>query len=331
MKSAKIDQIMLLMIIFVSIILFAATVSDEMQNRNKYYSLKKITDNAVLTMAKYYININPNQTEAQNVADAMLDQTKLGLEVKDKIIYAWDLANTPATVTATIANYEQKSFWYNFFGKSSFLINAESKAQLISPNSTQNLGSFAINDQDLQIGQEINLEYEIVASWDFDDKNKIYPILLNCACESGFIFSENFDSSDFDDYEICQTIKNGHSTFKNMYIPQLEELGHSDFAISFDANTASGGICLFGSYHGNDNSSKTTQINSVNSAFKNIFDDDEGLEFIADFLLVDENAKAKGIVSLKITSYSTKNGSKGYSRLTATVMPPKTDGNILLY
>lgn len=104
MKSAKIDQIMLLMIIFVAIILFAATVSDEMQNRNKYYSLKKITDNAVLTMAKYYININQSQTDAQNVAHAMLDQTKLGLEVKDKIVYTWDFSRLPHIFSTNALN-----------------------------------------------------------------------------------------------------------------------------------------------------------------------------------------------------------------------------------
>ena len=328
MKSAKIDQIMLLMIIFVAIILFAATVSDEMQNRNKYYSLKKITDNAVLTMAKYYININQSQTDAQNVAHAMLDQTKLGLEVKDKIVYTWDFSSSPATVTATISDYEQKTFWYNFFGKSGFLINAESKAQLISPNSTKNLGSFAINDQDLQIGQEINLEYELVANWDFDDKSVMYPILLNCACEGGFIFGDKFDASAFDDVESCKT--QGSALF-NEYINQLESLGESGFDINFDAGTTSGGLCLLGSYVGNLNASWASQISKVTTTFNHMFDGEDGLEFVVDFLVVDQNADATGIVSLKITSYDAKAGSNGYVKISATVMPPKTDGNILLY
>ena len=60
MKKAFIDQIFLGLFLFVTLIGIGATISDTTEARDKYYNLKKITDNAALTLAKYYVNVEPN-------------------------------------------------------------------------------------------------------------------------------------------------------------------------------------------------------------------------------------------------------------------------------
>ncbi|MEZ4694389.1 MAG: hypothetical protein R2837_10490 [Aliarcobacter sp.] len=101
------------MFLFVILIIIGATISDNMQARDKYYNLKKITDNAVLTLAKYYVNINESTLSAQNVYYEMLKETNLGNEVKDVITYSWDFISEPNTVTAEIANYTEETFGIN--------------------------------------------------------------------------------------------------------------------------------------------------------------------------------------------------------------------------
>lgn len=152
MKKAFIDQMLLGLFLFVSLIVLGATVSDEMDARNKYYQLKKITDNAVLTMAKYYNRVNESTAEAEAISNGMLDESKLGREVKSSIQYTWDLASNPQTVTATISNYTQKTFWYRFLDKASFTLHAESQAKIIDKTElddveeTDDFVPFAVNE-----------------------------------------------------------------------------------------------------------------------------------------------------------------------------------------
>ena len=54
------------------LIIVGATISDNIQARDKYYNQKKITDNAVLTLAKYYVNVDENTLNAQNIYYEML-------------------------------------------------------------------------------------------------------------------------------------------------------------------------------------------------------------------------------------------------------------------
>ena len=93
MKKAFIDQILLGLFLFATIIVIGATISDNMEARDKYYNLKKITDNAVLTLAKYYVNVEENTSSAQNVHQEMLIQTKLG-NCKKRMNLATNNGNT---------------------------------------------------------------------------------------------------------------------------------------------------------------------------------------------------------------------------------------------
>ncbi len=128
MKKAMIDQILLGGFLLVVFIVFVATVSDEKAAREKVYDLKKITDTAVLAMGNYYMFVNPleDKDTAEQISNSILDETKLGTDVKPIITYTWDEAAAPKTVTATVSNYRQKNFWYTLLDLNDFTLNVSS-------------------------------------------------------------------------------------------------------------------------------------------------------------------------------------------------------------
>lgn len=138
MKQAVLDHLLLGFIIVVSLLLFGGTVADEFEARKKYYQLKKLTDNATRTVAYSYLthyleylDRNTTVTFSESLSDAMLDNTKLGLEIKNKyggLTYDWEWHDDiyPSSITAKIENYKQKTFWWAIFEKASFTLNAES-------------------------------------------------------------------------------------------------------------------------------------------------------------------------------------------------------------
>lgn len=178
MKKAFIDQIMLGLFIFIALIVLGATVSDEIQARNKYYNLKKITDITALAMANYYNDINANTSEAESVANAILDETKLGREVKSSMVYTWDLVSDPQNVISAIPNYTQTTFWYQFLDKASFTLNAESKANIVDKSTldivdeASDFVPFAINEcgqTSINPGDEFSFIYK---TYDLYDANE---------------------------------------------------------------------------------------------------------------------------------------------------------------
>ena len=86
MKKAFIDQIMLGLFLISSVIVFVATVSDEAKARSKYTDLKHIVQTAALSSSKYYTNVNNDTEEAQNIALGIIENSRLGIEVKDDMV-----------------------------------------------------------------------------------------------------------------------------------------------------------------------------------------------------------------------------------------------------
>ena len=111
-KKAFIDQIMLGLFLIAFTVVFVGTVSDEIQMRNKYTNLKKVLQTTVLSSAKYYVNEEQDEEEAQTVALGIIEQTKLGAEVKDSILFEWDLDSEPKSVIATLPKYKEELFWF---------------------------------------------------------------------------------------------------------------------------------------------------------------------------------------------------------------------------
>lgn len=137
MKKALIDQMMLGLFIFVTLIVLGATVADNTQARDTYYNLQKITDNSARAMGLYYLDAIEDGTEktvaiqeSEAISNAILDKTKLGIEAKKLIAYKWDFVADPPTVSATVKDYKHGNFWYRFLDLASFDLKAFSLAEI---------------------------------------------------------------------------------------------------------------------------------------------------------------------------------------------------------
>lgn len=211
MKKAFIDQILLGFVLFSGIFILIATVNDDTTVRNKYYNLKKLTDQAALSAAKYY-NANDDTVGAENIAKNMLNETKLGLEVIDNITFIWDFVNLPNNVIARITNYEENLFWYRLLSLNSFNFEIiESKANLVSSvlTSTPSFAPLAINQcnrNDLINNAELTFEFHSYSEFLDNDTKGFYGVTSECEDPSGNAFFAHyknvFNNPSFDDDNI---------------------------------------------------------------------------------------------------------------------------------
>jgi len=126
MKKAIIDQLLIGLLVLAGMFAFVATVNDERQARSKIYELKKLAANSANAMANHYM-IEKDICSAQNIANSILGKTNLGTQLlsNNNISYTWRDSNTdgtPDSVTATISNYKEKTFWYRFLELDEFSI-----------------------------------------------------------------------------------------------------------------------------------------------------------------------------------------------------------------
>lgn len=347
MKKAIIDQMMLGIFLFAALIVLGATISDNMEARDKYYNLKKITDNAVLTLAKYYVNVEEDSNEAETIYNQMLIETDLGNEIKNKITYTWNFISIPNTITASIDNYKQNTFWFKLLGLASFDLNVSSQANITTidldtPKSTYSAGiaPFAVNDQTFTIGNSFDIDYALSADWNYNDKNNFFPVITNCDCDCSFILSNKFDFSSLGfDVDSCSNSSSGCTTHGQSefshYSSLLDDIYHSNQSIDFVDGKTSLPICLLGTYLGNDNSTWGTQINHLSSGIYEIIGSHgENLPLEMDIITLGSDAKANGIVRVKITGYdfrTTSNPGNRYIKLKTTIVPAKTKEIELVY
>jgi len=347
MKKALIDQMMLGLFIFFALIAIGATVDDVMKARDKFYNLKRITDNSVLTMAKYYSTVSENTTNAEAINYDMMSQTALGMEVRDLVTYSWDFVSEPNTVTATIDNYDEDTFWFKFLGFETFTLKAESRATITTvdlPTATSDysagLSPFAVNEQTFTIGAPLNLTYEITADWQYSDKNTFYPVLTNCDCDCDFALSNKFDFSDLGfDMQNCDNTSvgcttHGESEFSH-YARQLDDIYESSQSINFENGKTDSPICLLGTYLGNTKSTWNTQINHLTNGINDLVGaNGSNLPMEMDILTLDSGAIANGIVRLRIDNIEVKktgNSDTRYINLSTTIVPAKSKEVDLVY
>jgi len=345
LKKAIIDQIMLGFLLFSMLIILGATISDNMQARDKYYNLKKITDNSVLTLAKYYVTVNEDTDEAEDINYDMLSQTSLGNEVKDNITYTWNFDSEPNTVTATIENYNEKTFWFKFIELNFFTLKAKSQASITIidtglPTSSYSAGlaPFAINDRDFSIGDLINMDYAITADWAYSDKNTFYPVITNCDCDCSFILSNKFDFSSLGfDVDSCNSSSSGCTThgeseFRN-YTQEIADIYNLEQSIDFTNGTTDTPICLVGTYLGNSTSTWTTQINHLSSGIYDIIGtSNENLPIEMDFITLGPDGIANGIARVLISQADiTKSGQNRYITFNTEVVSTKSKEVELVY
>jgi len=192
MKKAIITTMLLGFVILSALLVFVATVADDMVVRHKITTLKEITSNTALALGKHYVE-NESTIEAEAVGDGLLNQSDTGLEVVDSIEYTWDLVTEPNTITVTIPTYNQETFWYKFLDKDSFVLeNIESQAEIIiqSPisNISDSLAPLAINNcnrTDLVLDAQIDFTYTSAPYYDNSDTNTFYAVDKDCTFPSG--------------------------------------------------------------------------------------------------------------------------------------------------
>jgi hypothetical protein len=248
MKRALIDQILLGLFVFISLVVLGATVADEMEARNKYYELKKLTDNAALTLSKYYmIQHYDGRTstsaardevidEAEVISNGMLDQTKLGTEVKGLMTYTWDLVSPQKTVTATIDGYFQNTFWYRFLDLMGFDMEAESRANINIRDQVNDFVPFAINICDREeffYGQEIQFLYKPYDLYTPSEPHGFYGLAYTNpdrtdSAQSGFAHFKNevttFNSQDEPVYLVDSNLYDADGNFTTVINNDAQQL-----------------------------------------------------------------------------------------------------------
>lgn len=192
MKKAIISTILLGFVLISGLLVFVATVSDDMVVKNKVTRIKEITDNTALALAKHYV-INEDTDGAQTVANALLDEIPLGLQIKDALVYTWDFVNDPNGVIVTLPTYNQETFWYKFLGKNSFTLeNIESKAEIIVQNpisdTSESLAPLAINNcnrTDLVLDAQIDFTFTTAPYFDNTHTDTFYAVDKDCSFPTG--------------------------------------------------------------------------------------------------------------------------------------------------
>lgn len=125
LKPAFVDQIVFWFLLIAISIGVVGTVVDVEDAKAKYINIEKITTVAAKAAAKYYMMHGENMTEAQNIANTVIYEGKLGKELVDNqhLYYIWrdlDSDGSPDAVTAYVTGYVQSNFWYKFFDLQQF-------------------------------------------------------------------------------------------------------------------------------------------------------------------------------------------------------------------
>lgn len=209
MKKAIIHIMLLGGILLSAVIIFVATVGDDIVVKTKITALKKITENAALALAKHYV-INESINDAETVGNDLIAQTTLGTEVVDSLVYTWDIVSEPKTVTVNLPTYDQTTFWYKFLDKGSFtLTNIESQAEIITSDpisdTSDTLAPLAINNcnrTDLVLDAEIDFTFTTSPYYENNDTNSFFAIdTEECGAPAGNSTFSHFKNL-FDDDEV---------------------------------------------------------------------------------------------------------------------------------
>ncbi len=195
-RKAFVDKIMLGFLLLSTIFVFVATVNDDLQARTKYTNLKKVVQTAVLSASKYYLNVNEDTDEAEEIALGIIKETVLGQEVINdyEIVFTWDFSGDPDFVKAKIENYKHDMFWYRFLGWDSFTFAiVEAKANIISPTTADDFLPIAINgcSQEFSAGDEFDFILKAFDTYETSDNAGFYALSLPGGGQSSFAEFKN--------------------------------------------------------------------------------------------------------------------------------------------
>jgi hypothetical protein len=329
MRKASIVPFALGMVVLTGLFLFGGSVADKILLKNRYFKLKEFTEKAALGAANYY-NSDQDITTAQIKTHSLMQSNPLYSSVFQEMEFFWDVEDE---VMVRIHHHQFKPFWLRMFGvdvidiydvnSSSLIINSD---EIISAK-TCNFTPITINEQDLEIGQNINLSYQVLESvgteccqlQNIDEPNEelICTASVYDTCDEGWILSTKFTPSldwEFDSLDtfygvdIFASSDNSHGA---NHIVKWRKVVNGSTATLKDCyqNNISlldldSDIRFLGGYLGGDNSlpDEGKQVTDAIKAFEALMQTNETI----DIALVDNNATISGYISVKLNSIDAK-------------------------
>lgn len=192
MKKALIDQIMLGLFLFISLIVLGATVSDQFSARNKTFALDTLIRNTTKALAKHYM-YNEDMNAAEEIGNAMLNSTKLGREIiaQNLITYSWldiDLDGLPDAVKGTIEGYAQNNFWFKFLQKDSFNLQKVEYTQYVTKDESD------ITEIFIRYGGSNAGYFNMIGTYELDDNGCIQNSSLLLANKNDYSIGDDLGS-----------------------------------------------------------------------------------------------------------------------------------------
>jgi len=205
MRRGVIVTFALGMVILSGLFLFGGSMVDKILLKNRYFQLKEFTEKAALGAANYY-NKTEDSELAQTKTLVLMQTNPLYESVQNEIEFLWD---DDTAVTVCIHHTQFQPFWMRMFGVDAVdIYDVNSTARLSvseEPVSqkTKALLPIAINERNVEIGDDLSLEYQRLECSD----------VKCCDFDAGFTASGSFGgySGGFDFQMGCSGFSMGGS------------------------------------------------------------------------------------------------------------------------
>jgi len=186
MKKAIIDKILLLFILLAMIIVFLGSVADERKAMNKYNTLKKIAQTTALSAVKYYVNVNDDTDEAEDIAKEITKNISLirnNIDIED-INFTWAIDSLETkSLTVKLPDYKHNFFWFrllnwnsvdfkNILAKVTFEVKAIEEASDFVPIAVNGCNQ----EQELKVGETYDFFYKSFKHFNENDKVAFYGL-----------------------------------------------------------------------------------------------------------------------------------------------------------
>lgn len=198
-RNALIDVILMGFFLISTLVILVATVTDESKARNKFNELKKVVQTTALSAAKRFNELGEEVLVAQSGALAQIQKDPLGNEIKDNLIWQWQLETKPYYVKVELNNYEEDLFWYRLLNMATFnfqTISAKVNIQQVPWDHTDNFGAMLINgcNKDYEIGDTFTLLLNAYDMYADTDLNSFYALAPPGGGQSSFTTYKNMIS-----------------------------------------------------------------------------------------------------------------------------------------
>jgi len=329
MRKAVIVPFALGMVIMMGLFLLGGSVADEMLLKNRYFKLKEFTEKAALGAANHYNN-SQDIALAETRTHALMQSNPLYHDISEEIEFFWDVEDE---VMVRIHHDKFQLFWMRMFGMDVIdIYDINSSALILTSDEiiseqTCNFTPITINEQALEIGQDINLSFQVLESvgseccqlQNVDQANEELVCVSSVydTCEDGWVLSTQFsptldwESDDLDMFygiDIFASSDNSHGAnhvvkWRNVIdgsTMTLEDCYQDDInLLDLDSD-----IRFLGGYLGETNQlpDEGKQVTDAIKAFEALIETNKSL----DIALVDNNATISGFITVNFKSIEAK-------------------------